>query len=152
MSSSEEVQISKLVCKWKDLEELELESKPSNFLELAENISMHCKNFCRLMVSSSIREEDAIAVARYLPKLKILELRRSYLRKEELLIILNGCRELERLSLKDCIGFDGNEREILAKVSQIKEFKSEGCKLYYEHSYEFDDDFSSGCTLYGFVH
>ncbi|XP_020594220.1 uncharacterized protein LOC110034282 [Phalaenopsis equestris] len=138
MSRTEEVQIPQLVRRWNDLERLEMESKPANFVDLVKNISLSCRKFCWLMVSGSVRGEDALAIVRYLPKLKKLELKNSYLAKKELMTLVNGCRELEILNLKDCVGFDGEDEEINGKVSHIKQFRKEGCRLYYEYDeYEF---------------
>lgn len=146
MSQSELVQIPQLVWKWKDLERLEMESTPSNFVELVKNISLNCRNFFWLTVSGSVREDDALSIVRYLPKLKKLELKNSYLPKKELMIILNGCSELEKLNLIDCVGFNGDDEEISAKVYRIKEFRMEGCKLYYEY-----DDYEPKFCLYDYV-
>lgn len=147
LSQGEQVQIPQLVLKWKDLEGMELESKPSNFVELVKNISLNCRNFCWLMVSgSSIREDDALAIVRYLPQLKKLELKNSSLPKKELMTILNGCRELEKLNLNGCVGFHGDDKEITAEVSRIKEVGMEGCKLYYEYA-----DHESGFSLYEYI-
>ncbi|KAG0475494.1 hypothetical protein HPP92_015180 [Vanilla planifolia] len=150
LSSAEEVQISELVCKWRDVEQLKMESKPSNFPNLARNISLHCRNFRGLVVSGEITEVDALAIVCYLPMLKELDLSNSNLPKTELLTIIKGCKQLKKLNVNGCIGFEGDDKEILETASCIKEFNNEACKLYYEDAYqsgEWDSDF----CLQGYV-
>ncbi|KAK8964567.1 F-box protein FBW2 [Platanthera guangdongensis] len=149
LSQCEEVQIPQLVCKWKDLGRLELESKPSNFKELVKNISLNCSKFSCFRISrSSFGKEDVLAIIRFLPKLKKFELISSYLPKEDLMIMIRGCKELESLNAIDCIGFNGDDEEITSKVSHMKDFKLEGCKLYYEYDYEGGDSRNQFCYDY----
>ncbi|KAK8957091.1 hypothetical protein KSP39_PZI000384 [Platanthera zijinensis] len=150
LSQCEEAQIPELVCKWKDLERLELESKPSNFKELVKNISLNCSKFSCFRISrSSFGEEDVLGIIRYLPRLKKFELNNSYLPKEDLLIMINGCEKLERLNAVDCLGFNGDDEEINSRASRIRDFKLEGCKLYSEYdACESEDSGNQFCYDY----
>ncbi|KAI0501373.1 hypothetical protein KFK09_016318 [Dendrobium nobile] len=141
LNSDDEAMISELVCKWKDLERLELKFSPSNLPELLKNISLCCNKFSELIISGEIREEDAMAIVSYVPQIKKLDLSGSYLSKKELLNIVKGCKQLQELNVNGCIGFQGDDSEIIAKVSAIRAFKSERCKLYLEDAYECGDWF-----------
>ncbi|RWW14279.1 hypothetical protein BHE74_00013256, partial [Ensete ventricosum] len=133
-----EPHLPELVGKWKELERLEMESKPSSFLELVKQISLTCKRFSGLAMSGSIKIEDVSAIVDYLPRIKTLCLHGSYLPKEKLLAILSGSRELEKLSVTDCVGFEADE-EILHRASGIKTFEYEGSKLADDLGYETDE-------------
>lgn len=139
LSADDEAMISELVCNWRDLERLELGSRPLNFPELVKKMGVYCKKISEIVVSGEIREEDAVAIAGYLPKLKKLDLSDSCLAKKDLFVIVRGCGELEELIVNGCFGFEGDDKEIKSKVSGIRNFKSEGCKLYCEDAYEFCD-------------
>ncbi|KAG6509810.1 hypothetical protein ZIOFF_027817 [Zingiber officinale] len=72
-------------------------------------------------------------MARCLPELKHLELSKSYLTKDELLVVIGGCRKLETLTVKDCLGFQADD-EILKLVSRIERFEHEGSTLVYSYT------------------
>ncbi|KAK8964568.1 hypothetical protein KSP40_PGU018043 [Platanthera guangdongensis] len=151
LSTDDEVMISELVCNWKDLERLEMESRPLNFPELVKKMSIYCKKISEIAVSGEVREEDAAAIASYLPKLKKLDLSDSYLTKKDLFVIVRGCRELDELNVNGCFGFEEDDKEIKSKVSGIRNFKSQGCKLYCEDAYEFCDWWDEYPQLNGYV-
>ncbi|XP_038970390.1 F-box/LRR-repeat protein At3g48880-like isoform X2 [Phoenix dactylifera] len=134
----DEVHIPELVAKWKELELLEMQSKPASFSEMVTEISRNCKNFAGLRMFGSIKKDDVLAIVRLLPKLKHLCFDKSYLPKEQLLMIMDGCKELEKLSVKDCIGFEADE-EVMRKTSGIKIFESEGSKLFDDSGYDTDE-------------
>ncbi|URE00519.1 F-box LRR-repeat protein [Musa troglodytarum] len=138
LRSAEEPHIPEIVGKWKELERLEMESKPSSFSELVKQISLNCERFSGLAMSGSIKIEDVSAIVDYLPRIKNLCLRDSYLPKETLLAILSGSRELEKLSVTGCIGFEADE-EILHKASGLEAFEYEGSKLADASGYETDE-------------
>ncbi|XP_020682651.1 F-box/LRR-repeat protein At3g48880 [Dendrobium catenatum] len=150
LNSDDEAMISELVCKWKDLERLELKFSPSNLPELLKNISLRCNKFSELIISGEIREEDAMAIVSYVPQIKKLDLSGSYLSKKELLNIVKGCKQLQELNVNGCIGFQGDDSEIIAKVSAIRAFKCERCKLYLEDAYECGDWNKNFC-LNGYI-
>ncbi|KAG0481339.1 hypothetical protein HPP92_012197 [Vanilla planifolia] len=62
-------------------------------------------------------------------------------------LLLASLKMLERLKLDECIGFDGEDGEVLEKASAVKFFSNRGCKLYYEHV----DDYFCGCYSYGYI-
>ncbi|KAG0467093.1 hypothetical protein HPP92_018673 [Vanilla planifolia] len=139
LTMEDEERIPRLMAKWKELERLEIHSKPSNFVHLAAEIAQNCRYIHELvMPGSSIKKEDAQAIVNFLPKLKSLDLSRSYLRKEELLTIAEGCRELERLIAKNCIGFELDE-EITRKASRITLFQHDGSKTKDDVTFELDE-------------
>ncbi|KAG6485701.1 hypothetical protein ZIOFF_054265 [Zingiber officinale] len=129
----DDLRIPELVWRWKDLEHLEMETKPSSFLEAVVEIGRNCPRFVGLKVRGLIRREDAKALARCLPELKHLELSKSYLTKDELLVVIDGCRKLETLTIKDCLGFQADD-EILKLVSRIERFEHEGSTLVYSYT------------------
>ncbi|KAG6487555.1 hypothetical protein ZIOFF_056143 [Zingiber officinale] len=92
----DDLRIPELVWRWKDLEHLEMETKPSSFLEAVAEIGRNCPRFVGLKVRGLIRREDAKALERCLPELKHLELSKSYLTKDELLVVIGGCRSSTR--------------------------------------------------------
>ncbi|KAG0466161.1 hypothetical protein HPP92_017151 [Vanilla planifolia] len=46
----------------------------------------------------------------------------------DLMLIIEGCKELELLNVSSCLGFDAYE-EMLKKASWIERFVCGGCKL-----------------------
>ncbi|KAA8548420.1 hypothetical protein F0562_000104 [Nyssa sinensis] len=107
--------ISSLICKWKKLEMLRL--KDSYNLEATlTQVSLHCKNFVGLDFTPAnigedgasvvaIGEHEASAIVTLLPNIKHLVLRCAFLKREFLVMILQGCKELVHLDVRDCIGF-----------------------------------------------
>ncbi|PIA46976.1 hypothetical protein AQUCO_01500484v1 [Aquilegia coerulea] len=90
--------LAKLVGKFKYLEFLHLEHKNFPIKEILCQISLHCKNFISFSSSGTITDEDASAIA-LIPKIKYLFMKECRIRCEELLVILQGCRELEFIEL-----------------------------------------------------
>ncbi|KAH0457722.1 hypothetical protein IEQ34_013037 [Dendrobium chrysotoxum] len=122
-------QIPGLIARWKDLEILEMKWKPILFLELIEEIRANCPNFMGLHLCGHFEGKDAEAIVKCLPKLRSLVMRGSFLRREELMMILNGCKELQEVDVSRCRGFDADD-EILKKASsRIKKFACEGSKV-----------------------
>lgn len=128
MFTQVEKHIPNYLSKWKKLEHLHMHGKPISFMEILSEISLHCKNFNKLEMSGSLRNQEALAIATLLPKIKHLCLSKSYMSKEALLVILRGCRELETLDAKYCIGFKVDD-EILKMASHIKRRELDGCAL-----------------------
>ncbi|KAK8954218.1 hypothetical protein KSP39_PZI002934 [Platanthera zijinensis] len=130
LNSDSKARIPELISKWKELKTLAMESKPSKFSQLAYEIAANCKNFKKLvMPTSSINREDASAIVKCLPNIRFLDMSRSFLVKEELLFILEGCRELSRLSAKNCVGFEASDGEVRSRGRRIKIFEVEGSKM-----------------------
>lgn len=91
-----------------------------------------------------------------LPKLKYLTINHVTLQKKNLLLILQGCTEVEFLDVRNCIGFDEDDGEILKHSSFIKSFQCDGSKAqdladdydYYrsdDYHYYRSDDFDLDC-------
>ena len=135
----DEARIPELVGKFSELELLEMESKPVSFVQLAVQISANCRKFRGLKMAGAIKKEDAMAIVEHLPKIKSLDLSRAYLPKEQLMVILDGCREIERLSVNECIGFETGNEEVMKKAKGIKMFENRGSKLEDDFDYETDD-------------
>ncbi|CAD5193629.1 unnamed protein product [Musa acuminata subsp. malaccensis] len=134
----DDLRIPDLVGSWRDLEQLEMETKPSSFLRVIAEIGRDCPKFSRLKVRGLIDKEDAKAIVDRLPQLKHLELSKSYLTKDELVVIISGCRKLERLIVRDCLGFQADD-EVLRLTSRITRFEHEGSKLLDDYGYETDE-------------
>ncbi|KAL5711701.1 hypothetical protein ACHQM5_013957 [Ranunculus cassubicifolius] len=128
--------ISKLIKKWKDLEHLSVFCG-DHFDEIISEVSDHCSNFASLTTCKEISCADATTIATYLPNIKSLTLSGSRLDRQDLKIILAGCRELEFLDVTHCEGFDEDDADILKEASHIKTFLSEGSG---ENNYDYDYD------------
>ncbi|XP_020596988.1 F-box/LRR-repeat protein At3g48880-like [Phalaenopsis equestris] len=124
----DEVRFLNLISKWRDLEWLEMDSKPRNLREIAEQIGIHCSRFYGIKICGLIGKEDVSGIVDFIPKIEVLDLSGSRIGKEEVLAILDGCRELKRLSLKDCVGFEADE-EVRCRARGIKIFEFEGCRV-----------------------
>lgn len=135
LRSDSELHLARLIGKWKELEQLEMETGPSSISDLAAAISLGCRNFRGLSMSGEVKMEDALAIADCLPKLKKLNLSRSYLPKRELLAIMDGCRELETLSVKHCVGFNADDEEVLGRACGTVKLEREGSKLREDFGY-----------------
>lgn len=126
--------LANLISKWKNLQVLSIGNSYMLY-EIFAQIRIHCKKFAGLICCYSwIGHEDASAIAS-LPKIKNLSFRKSHFKQNHLLMILESCRELEFLELKDCDGFDYDD-EIRRLTSQIKTFRCESSTTSKE-----DDDY-----------
>ncbi|KAB5519190.1 hypothetical protein DKX38_023509 [Salix brachista] len=135
-----------LIGKWEHLENLWLGSSDC-LVNIITEIALACSKFSGLSVSSAtIREEEASAIVTYLPNIKSLILRGARMDLENLVIILQGCKNLVHLDVRDCRGFISDDERVLELASNIKTFMCEGSMLddyddddhYYVH--DFDDD------------
>ncbi|PKA61967.1 F-box/LRR-repeat protein [Apostasia shenzhenica] len=138
----EDKEIPAMIKKWKELEILQMKWKPTSFMEMLEQIRIHCPNFRGLQLCGFFERQDAAAMARCLPKLKRLKMRASVLRKEEMVMILEGCGELEIFDVTNCRGFVA-DNDIRNRGSRIKKFDYNGCKVesFYANGYciNYDD-------------
>ncbi|KAH7656096.1 RNI-like protein [Dioscorea alata] len=142
--SQDEMMIPEFIGGFKELEYLEMQCKPGCFLELVKEINLKCRNLVGISMAGYVKHEDALAMVNLIPKLKYLNMSKSYMEKESLMVIVNGCRYLERLEVKGCFALEVDD-EILRRASYIKTFKYEGCRTaqeYFDDS-EDDDDFTS---------
>ncbi|PKA66015.1 F-box/LRR-repeat protein [Apostasia shenzhenica] len=136
-----------LLGKWRKLEWLEMESKPSMLANLARQIGHHCEKFQGLKIRGSIGKEDVAAIVESLPKLRFLDLSGSRLAKEEVLAVVDGCRDLKRFSLNDCLGFEADE-EVKRRASGIEELELEGCRIGDEAAADEDGDLEQMMMYY----
>lgn len=118
--------IPKLISKWKNLETMAWFIKFS-LKETVVQIGLHCNNFTSLSAPySSIEEGEASAMVASLPKLKYLDLRNSFIGKEALCLIAQGCKQLVHLDVRKCRGFNADDAEISALASHIPGFMCQG--------------------------
>ncbi|KAF5936619.1 hypothetical protein HYC85_024125 [Camellia sinensis] len=134
------LQIPILISKWKNLEILWL-GGTFQMQEVLAQINIHCKNFIGLAIARAhVEQDEASAIVTLLPNIKQLFLRHAYIEKESLVMILQGCKELEYFDVRHCIGFDEGDDEIFKLASRIRTFKDEGSMLY-----DYDDDYFPTC-------
>ncbi|XP_020571922.1 F-box/LRR-repeat protein At3g48880-like [Phalaenopsis equestris] len=124
----DEVHFLNMINRWRDLEWLEMESKPSNLGELTKRIGFHCNRFYGLKIRGSIEMNDVSGIVNFLPKIGFLDLSGSKVGKEEVLAIVDGCRELKGLNLKGCVGFEVDS-ELKKRAEGIEVFEFEGCSV-----------------------
>lgn len=126
-----------IIGRWHELKQLEMECKPSSFQQLVNNLSPKLSS---LKMFGSFKKDDVSAIVDKLPEMKFLCLSKSYLQQDELLAIVNGCKCLQELVARDCVGFEV-DGEVLKRVKYagIKVFDHEGSKLIDESGYETDE-------------
>ncbi|KAL7177316.1 hypothetical protein ACSBR2_030634 [Camellia fascicularis] len=146
--------IPSLLSKWKNLEFLRLGGS-FQMKEVLAQINIHCKNFIGLDITkANIGDFEASAIVTLLPNIKQLYLRNATMEKEHLVMILKGCRELEYVDVRKCIGFDAYDDEILKLASQIPTFINEGSMFdYYDvyippYHYGYYDDNPYHCDYH----
>ncbi|KAK8957088.1 hypothetical protein KSP39_PZI000381 [Platanthera zijinensis] len=120
--------LPELIGNWKELETLELKWKPISFLRIAEAIGANCPKFAELRLCGVIERRDAKAIVKNLPRLKRLEMTSSFMRREDLVVILEGCRELQAVDVSRSGGFDGDDELLKPFSARIKDFVSLDCK------------------------
>ncbi|CAL5413819.1 unnamed protein product [Camellia sinensis] len=77
-----------------------------------------------------LKQDEASAIVTLLPNIKQLFLRHASMEKENPVMILQGCKELKYFDVRDCIGFDEGDNEILKLASHIQTFEHKGSMLY----------------------
>lgn len=103
-------------------------------------VSKHCKLFSRLTLSNAqIDKEEAMAIVNLVPDIKILCLNRARIDRDNLIILLKGCKDLMMLHAKNCIGFDEGDDEIAKLASHIADFSCEGSKERLELPFDFTE-------------
>ncbi|KAK8919375.1 hypothetical protein KSP39_PZI021252 [Platanthera zijinensis] len=140
---NDDKQLPELISRWREMETLEMTWKPISFLQILEQIRLFCPNFCELNLCGFFNGRDAEAVIRCLPRLKTLLMSASFLRRDELLVILEGCKELAELDVSRCRGLDVDDG-ILKRAAKMIRFSCEGCKPddnYGVNYYNYDDLF-----------
>lgn len=121
--------VPSLIGKWEHLVNLWLGSS-INLVNIITQISLACNKFSGLRISSAtIQEEEASAIVTNLPNIKCLILRGARIYFGNLVIILQGCKNLVHLDVRDCLGFYSCDEKVLELASHIKTFKCEGSML-----------------------
>ncbi|KAK9933185.1 hypothetical protein M0R45_020389 [Rubus argutus] len=134
--------IQEVIGKWTHLEWLVLGSS-YNLENFLGQICIHCKDLSRLSVANAyIGKDTAVAIVSSLPKLKQLILKKANIGRDDLVTLLQGCKELVHLDVSDCIGFNEEDEEISKLASHIANFSSKGSTLF-----DYDDDDFDG-TFY----
>ncbi|KAK9933213.1 hypothetical protein M0R45_020416 [Rubus argutus] len=101
-------------------------------------VSKHCKFFSHLTLSNAqIGKEEAMAITYLVPDIKILCLNRAQIDRDNLIILLKGCKDLMMLHAQNCIGFDEGDDEIAKLASHIAYFSCEGSKERFEFPFDF---------------
>ncbi|KAJ6426113.1 hypothetical protein OIU84_026656 [Salix udensis] len=139
-----------VIGKWEHLENLWLESSDCLVYIITE-IALACSKFSGLSVSSAtIGEEQASAIVTYLPNIKSLILRGARMDLKNLVIILQGCKNLVHLDVRDCRGFISGDERVLELASNIKTFMCEGSMVddYDDGDHYIIHDFID--NLYGY--
>lgn len=123
--------------KLKNLEFISIDDNYS-IVELIENVCIHLTSLTGFRIGGGeIYGYEASKIVSLLPKLKYLTINHATLEKKNLVLILQGCRELECLDVRNCIGFDEDDEEILKLSSAIKSFHCDGSKA--QHPTSGDD-------------
>ncbi|KAK1378111.1 F-box domain-containing protein [Heracleum sosnowskyi] len=115
--------------RWKNLEFISIDDSGDSIVELIELVCIHSTSFTGLRIGGGdIYDYAAYKIVSLLPKLKYLAINHAILEKKNLLLILQGCRELVFLDVRNCIGFQEDDEEILKLSSVIKSFRCDGSK------------------------
>ncbi|KAL6971021.1 hypothetical protein U1Q18_030702 [Sarracenia purpurea var. burkii] len=111
-----------LVSKWKNLEFLSTRMC-FQFREILTQISIHCKNFVGLTIKRDcIWEDEVLAIITLLPNIKCLSMWRCFIEKKNLVMVLQGCKELVHFEVMHCTGFYEGDGEILKLTSHMRTF------------------------------
>ena len=124
------------ISKWKSLEMMRLGKfhiGEFHMKSVLPQIGLHCNNFIWLSAPyAGIEKDEASAIVALLPRLKYLDLHYSFFEKEALVMILQGCKQLVHLDVRECFGFCDDDAEILELASHIPVFMCEGSGMISE--------------------
>ncbi|XP_061994319.1 F-box/LRR-repeat protein At3g48880-like [Rosa rugosa] len=110
-------------------------------------VSKRCKLFSHLTLSNAqIGKEEVMAIVNLVPDIKHLSLNRAQIDRDNLIILLKGCKKLSFLEAKDCIGFNEGDDEIAELASHISKFRCEGSKERIEFPFDFSEFLLSSLT------
>ncbi|XP_068657625.1 F-box/LRR-repeat protein At3g48880-like [Aristolochia californica] len=110
-----------IISKWKDLEQLTMADIPCWFAEILKEVGANCEKMVELRIYGMIDYRETTAIVDFLPKIRRLYLYDSYLIRKDLLKLLQGCKELQVLALKNGVCFTVDE-EMEQKASHIDSF------------------------------
>lgn len=136
--------IPSLIMKFKNLEGLMLGN--AYFVkDILELIPIHLPKFALLDLRNCfVGGEAAAAIVSHVPKLKVLIMDQATLDREDLLLIMQSCKQLERLHVRNCMGFAEDDEQILRLSSGIKDFQCSGSKGMDEH-FQLVKDVNNAC-------
>ncbi|KAK9913224.1 hypothetical protein M0R45_037047 [Rubus argutus] len=106
---------------------------PTGFYDIAvvlKQISQHCNSLRGLNVcDADVSRKAALAIVKFVPKINYLWLRRARISREDLVTLLQGCKELQVLDARECSGFDEGDEEISELASSVPKFMCEGSRV-----------------------
>ncbi|KAL6212207.1 hypothetical protein ACLB2K_017428 [Fragaria x ananassa] len=89
-----------------------------------------CKSFCGLNVcDDDIAKKGALSIIKFVPKIKYLWLRRAKIGRQSLITLLQNCKDLELLYIRECCVFDEEDEEIAKLVASVPKFMCEGSRV-----------------------
>ncbi|KAL6146345.1 hypothetical protein ACLB2K_057026 [Fragaria x ananassa] len=98
-----------------------------NLHKILVQVGIHCKNFRSLHIFETlVGEAEALAIVTMLPGLMDLTLGQSRIERDNLVMLLQGCKKLCCFNLWYCEGFEGCDPELLKLASHISEFWYKG--------------------------
>ena len=106
--------------------------QPCDKIFFVAKVLSKCKNLETLDFGRGMHVDKTIAsaIATSLPKLKYLVLKEAkFYKREYLVMILQGCKEIVHMDVRNCIGFYYFDTEILNLASHIPVFMCEGCSI-----------------------
>ncbi|KAL5712245.1 hypothetical protein ACHQM5_014436 [Ranunculus cassubicifolius] len=129
--TKEVVEGKKTVCtaigKLKELESLKVDDELFISDEtVLQTIAQNCSNFHKLeVIDSTISKNTALLIVKYLPKLKTLHFAWVDIHRKDLLIILNGCLELEDVDISGSGKISGEDEILKIGQERFKKFEWE---------------------------
>ncbi|KAM7485796.1 hypothetical protein LguiA_001805 [Lonicera macranthoides] len=115
--------VKDLICKWKNLESLTLESR-QEMTDILEQIGIHCKSFVSLSIKGTcISYYEASAIVKHIPNIESLSLRQCDIKGADLVAILKGCNQLSSFDISCCNVKNRDDGEILELASCISTVK-----------------------------
>ncbi|TQD83489.1 hypothetical protein C1H46_030959 [Malus baccata] len=95
-----------------------------------QHVGKSCKNFAGLqLTNAAIGRSEAEAIVTFVPNLSFLSLRRSQIPRELMVMLLKGMKNLVLLDVRECVGFDQQDEEILRLASEIPTFLCRGARI-----------------------
>lgn len=111
--------------------------------QIIDQIGLHCENFVSLSVAAQPFDFGiSSAIVSNLANIKSLVLKHVVLGKEDIMMLLLGCEELELLYIQNCpfLDFKEFDVEMLQLASRVKDFKCEDCRSIKFTLPQFDEE------------
>ncbi|CAH1448671.1 unnamed protein product [Lactuca virosa] len=84
-------------------------------------------------------DDDALAIADYMPDLRHLKLSENWMTNDVLQAIINGCPHLESLDIGDCYNLNLDRNFLKECMKQIKDFKYE-VRSFVDYGFRYSDN------------